>query len=190
MFLLFAKSKIVRRKYYATGLGTLIVNLLIKKIFHLYKGDFLLHFTSRINSPNKIKISNWDSNSSVHLSFATSSGCYYQALNGIYFGNDTIWAPNVMFISANHDYNEIKKSVLSEPIYIGDFVWIGANAVILPNVKIGNYCIVGAGAIVTKSFPDYSIIAGNPAKIIGMRCKKCLTKIPKENILCSECESV
>ena len=87
---LFTKSKTVRRKYYATGIGTLIINMIIKKIFCFYKNDFLLHFTSRVNSPSKIEIINWDSNNTVHLSLATSSGCYYQALNGIIFGEGTL----------------------------------------------------------------------------------------------------
>lgn len=99
---LFRKTKIVRRKYYASGIPTLLINLIFKNIFQLCKADLLLHFTSRINCPNKIDIANWDNNKSVHLSFATSSGCYYQAINGILFGENIIWAPNVAFISANH----------------------------------------------------------------------------------------
>ena len=46
--------------------------------------------------------------------------------------------------------------------------WIGANAIILPNVNIGKCSIVGSGAVVTKSVSDYEIVAGNPAKKIGM----------------------
>lgn len=52
-------------------------------------------------------------------------------------------------------------------ICIGDNAFIGAHAIILPGVTIGNRCIVGAGAVVTKSFPDGSIIGGNPARLIG-----------------------
>lgn len=50
--------------------------------------------------------------------------------------------------------------------YIGDYCFIGANAIIMPGVKIGNHCIIGAGAVVVKDVPDHSIVAGNPAKII------------------------
>lgn len=59
----------------------------------------------------------------------------------------------------------------SEGVYLGDDVWVGANAVILDGVKIGSHCIVAAGAVVTKSFPPYSIIGGNPAKRIKDRRK-------------------
>lgn len=56
--------------------------------------------------------------------------------------------------------------VESGPITIGDHTWIGASAVIMPNVTLGKFCIVGVGSFVTKSFPDYSVIGGTPAKLI------------------------
>jgi len=64
----------------------------------------------------------------------------------------------------------------SEGVYLGDDVWVGANAVILDGLKIGSHSIVAAGAVVTKSFPEYSIIAGNPAKRIKDRRKLPLAK--------------
>ncbi len=59
----------------------------------------------------------------------------------------------------------------SEGVVLGNDVWVGANAVILDGVNIGSHSIVAAGAVVTKSFPAYSIIAGNPAKRIKDRRK-------------------
>jgi galactoside O-acetyltransferase len=52
------------------------------------------------------------------------------------------------------------------PISIGDHCWIGASAIIMPGVTLGNYCIVAANSYVTLSFPEYSIIGGTPAKLI------------------------
>ena len=52
------------------------------------------------------------------------------------------------------------------PVYIGNNVWIGENVVILPNVSIGDYCVIGAGSVVTKSIPPYSVAVGNPAHVI------------------------
>lgn len=56
-----------------------------------------------------------------------------------------------------------------KPVYIGNDVWIGSRVTILPEVKIGNGCVIGAGAIVTKDVPDYAIVGGNPARVIRYR---------------------
>lgn len=53
------------------------------------------------------------------------------------------------------------------PVKIGYGSFVGVNAIILPGVEIGRMCIVGAGAVVTKSCPEYSILGGNPAQVIG-----------------------
>lgn len=80
-----------------------------------------------------------------------------------------MFAPGVKIISANHDFLERTKFIKTSPIVIGNNVWLSANVIILPGVRIGNNCIVGAGSVVTKSFEeDNLIIAGNPAKIIGI----------------------
>ena len=52
------------------------------------------------------------------------------------------------------------------PVQIGDNCWLGANVIIMPNVILGDYCIVAANSYVKKSFPEFSIIGGNPAKLI------------------------
>jgi acetyltransferase-like isoleucine patch superfamily enzyme len=54
-----------------------------------------------------------------------------------------------------------------QPVHIGYGTFVGVNAVILPGVALGRCCLVGAGAVVTKSAPDYSILGGNPATVIG-----------------------
>ncbi len=54
---------------------------------------------------------------------------------------------------------------VTSPIIIDDDVWVGANSVILAGVKIGKHCVIGAGSIVTKDIPDYTIAVGNPARI-------------------------
>jgi acetyltransferase-like isoleucine patch superfamily enzyme len=55
----------------------------------------------------------------------------------------------------------------SRPIVIEDDVFIGARAIILKGVTIGKGCVVGAGAVVAKSVPPYSVVVGNPAKVVG-----------------------
>jgi acetyltransferase-like isoleucine patch superfamily enzyme len=56
--------------------------------------------------------------------------------------------------------------VLKGAVTIGEHTWLGANVVIMPNVTLGNYCVVAANSFVNKSFPDYSVIGGTPAKLI------------------------
>ncbi|RMA58950.1 acyltransferase [Ulvibacter antarcticus] len=173
-------KRLVYRKYYATGLGTYIVNSFYKVILRINApADFLCHFTSRVNSPKKIKFIGSDL-SSQYLSMATSGGCYYQALNGIVIGEGTIWSYNCCFVSANHSFLNLTKHTETEPIRIGERVWLGANCVVLPSVSIGDYSIIGASSLVSKDIPEYTIAVGNPARVIAKRCKICLSKIKLE----------
>lgn len=57
----------------------------------------------------------------------------------------------------------------TEPIHISAYCWIGANSVVLKGVTLGKYCVVGAGSVVTTSFPEKSVIAGNPATLLRTR---------------------
>jgi acetyltransferase-like isoleucine patch superfamily enzyme len=147
------------------GIGLLLFNIICHYIFRINKSKQIIHFTSRIIAPKSFVFHN---DITTITSFMASGGCYFQALNGIRVGKNFLFAPGVKIISSNH--GKIDKSIIEEkdPIVIGDNVWIGANAIILPGVEIGNYCVVGAGAVVTKSFKnDNLIIAGNPARVIG-----------------------
>jgi len=183
-------NRVYYRKYYATGFGIYLLNSFYKRILGINrKGDFLLNFTSRVNSPNKLIVLKGKNNSSVYLSLATSGGCYYQAINGIEIGEGTIWSNNCSFISANHSFTDLKKHNKVNKIKIGKNVWFGSNCIVLPEINIGDNSIIGAGSIVTKNIPEYSIIVGNPAKLIAKRCEKCLQKIQlkSESNYCSNC---
>jgi acetyltransferase-like isoleucine patch superfamily enzyme len=94
-------------------------------------------------------------------------GCYLHGVNGIYIGDYTFIAPNVGIMSGNHDLSDLRFQTTGGPIRIGQYCWLGMNVVILPEVVLGDFTIVGAGAIVTHSFEEgYCVIAGNPAKVI------------------------
>jgi len=108
----------------------------------------------------------------VWKSFALSFGCYIQGGNGVRIGDDTIFAHGVKIISANHDFGDFSRTKKTTPIVIGRHCWIGANAVILPGVTLGDNVVVGAGAVVTKSVPSNTIVAGVPARPIGNISRK------------------
>ena len=90
-------------------------------------------------------------------------------------GDYVLIAPNVSIISNSHGYTDVSipmaRQALSEnkPVIIKDDVWIGRNAIILPGCNIGRGAIVGAGAVVTKDVPDFSIVGGIPAVFIKSR---------------------
>ena len=87
----------------------------------------------------------------------------------ITIGNNVLLAPNVTLSTAGHAIDReqrISGLEFAHPIIIGDDVWIGANVTVLPNVKIGNNVIIGAGSVVTKDIPDNVIAVGNPCKIL------------------------
>ena len=134
------------------------LNFIVQKLFRYNNANFSIHYTSIVALPEKI---NFDETN--RRSFMVSGHCYYQAANGIDIGEGTIWASGVKMISANHDKKDLRKWVKDEPIRIGSNCWIGANVVILPGIKLGNNVVVGAGAVITKSFPDNCVLVGNPA---------------------------
>ena len=86
---------------------------------------------------------------------------------GVTIGKDVAIGPGVKIITSKHNTQNIWTWDDREPVNIGDRCWIGANAVILPGVTLGPHTVVGAGAIVTKSYPrGYCVLVGNPAKKI------------------------
>ncbi len=137
--------------------GLWLANCFMQRILRVNgKVPWMVHFTSYVSGDVKIGRNVW-------ISFAVSGGCYVQGINGIEIGDDTLIAPGVKIISANHDMRDLSRSIKGPPIIIGKRCWIGANAVILPGVELGDGVVVAAGAVVTKSFPEGTVVAGVPA---------------------------
>ena len=93
----------------------------------------------------------------------------------VVIGNDVMMGTECLIYTQNHAFEQ-KDVVMrlqgpqpEKTVEIGDDVWIGGRVTILPGVKIGTGCIIGAGAVVTKDVPSYAIVGGNPAKIIRFR---------------------
>lgn len=152
------------------GIHFYITDFLFRKLFRQNsKVKWAVHHTSTIIHPENIV-------RGKNVYPGDSPGNYIQAKNGIRIGDYTNIGPNVGIISANHDLIDNGKHQGAGPIIIGKNCWIGMNAVILPEVELGDYTIVGANSVVTKKFPDgYSVIAGNPARIIkSLNPKDCV----------------
>jgi acetyltransferase-like isoleucine patch superfamily enzyme len=81
-------------------------------------------------------------------------------------------ASEVMIYNAEHDINDHSFKATNAPVTIGDYVFIGPRAIILPGVTIGRGAVVAAGAVVTKNVDEFTIVGGVPAKVIGERENK------------------
>ena len=96
-----------------------------------------------------------------------NSGCRFQDQGGITIGDDVLLGHNVVLATLNHDPVVARRaSMLPAPIGIGDKVWIGANATVLPGVTIGKGAIVAAGAVVHRDVPPFTVVGGVPARIL------------------------
>ncbi|HEV3213619.1 MAG TPA: acyltransferase [Acidimicrobiales bacterium] len=89
----------------------------------------------------------------------------------IELGDDIQTGPYVYITDQNHGYEDPEAPVglqptVERPVRIGSGSWIGANAVILPGADLGRNCVVAAGAVVRGKFPDHTVVAGVPAKVI------------------------
>lgn len=101
----------------------------------------------------------------------TRIGLHNTIIGPVEIGSHVNLAQGITVTALNHNFDDTEKrideqGVSTNPVTIEDDVWIGANAVILPGVTIGNHCVVAAGAVVTKDVPPHSLVAGVPAKVI------------------------
>lgn len=108
----------------------------------------------------------------------TRIGIHCTVIGPVSIGNHVNLAQGITVTALNHNFEDASRrideqGINTKPVVIGDDVWIGANAVILPGVTIGRHSVVAAGAVVTKDVPDYSLVAGIPAKVIKQLAVGC-----------------
>jgi len=107
----------------------------------------------------------------IVLENGASIGIGSIVMGPVLLGEGSACSQNCFISGQSHLYEDVSKNfmrqgVKTDQVIIGKNVWIGANSVILPGVKIGNNSVIGAGSTVIEDVPPYSVAAGNPAKII------------------------
>lgn len=94
---------------------------------------------------------------------------YLDGRAGVHIGDNVNVSFQACLLSLHHDHNDPGFSAIGAPVIVQDHAWIGARAIILPGVTIGEGAVVAAGAVVTRSVPDYAVVGGVPARVIGQR---------------------
>ncbi len=90
----------------------------------------------------------------------------FSASGGIEFEDGAMAAPGLKIATINHDMNDRHLTYTYGKVLVKKNAWLGMNVTICPGVTIGQYAVVGAGAVVTKDVPDYAVVGGVPAKVI------------------------
>lgn len=136
-----------RRKFYLNFFASVGSNLYLEPPFHASWG----------------KNTHWGNNCYANFNLTLVDD------GEIFIGDSVMFAPNVVLSTTGHPINpDLRRKVaqFSIPIVIGNNVWVGANAVILPGVHIGDNAVIGAGSIVTKNIPANVIAVGNPCRVL------------------------
>ena len=190
-FMIFNNESSVKMKNYKNILYTLWIKNSFKKCgkeininspIYLRGGKYIT-IGENFNADLRLRIEAWDEYEGIKYNpqiiignnVCINSDCHIGCINKIEIGNNVLFASKVFVEDCNH--GEINRFSLDIPpskrklyskgsITIEDNVWIGEGVAILPDVRIGNNSVIGANAVVTKSFPPYSIIGGNPARLI------------------------
>jgi len=137
----------------------------IRKIFYIISGvkmpfDSTIHIGANFFNPSNITIGH-DTIIGDH--------CFMDGRAPLKIGSHVGIASQVLIYNDEHDINSLDYGNSFGPVEIGDYVFIGPRAIILPNIKIGKGAVVAAGAVITKDIPDFEIWGGVPAKKINDR---------------------
>lgn len=139
---------------------------------------FFIGDHSYIHSGSRFILGNLDDHPAANLVIGNfvhiNWGCYVSGEGGLEIGDRVLIGPNVSILSAGHEYIDRTQPILNQgltygKIVIEEDVWIGGGSVVLQNVKLGKGCVVGGGSTVVNDVPSYSVVAGNPTRVIKWR---------------------
>jgi acetyltransferase-like isoleucine patch superfamily enzyme len=168
-------SKYGRLLYYSSFIreipgifGEKIRENVYKKYFMECGENITIYQGVRFRGIHKLQIGN-----NVHIGVDN----FIQASGGVSIGNNVLLGPGVKIWSVNHSSNLLDVPIFDQgyeysSVEIADDVWLGANTFVMPGVKIPRGCIASAGCVIgKKNYPEFSLLAGNPARVIGNRNK-------------------
>ena len=144
----------------ATICKSVRLDVLPNRNFHLGKNSTIEDFSVVNNGVGDVFIGD-----------RTRIGLGNTIIGPVMIEDDVIFAQNVVLSGLNHAYQDIETPIHKQPISTAQIIvksgaWIAANSVITAGVTIGKNSVVAAGSVVTKNVPDYSVVAGNPARLI------------------------
>lgn len=113
-------------------------------------------------------------------------GADFDGAGGIEIGVGSIFAPGVVIFSRSHNFDENVQAlpfdnvVLVAPVNVGSYVWVGARAIILPGVSIGDGAVIGAAAVISRDVPAGAVVVGNPGKIVRFRNQELFNQLKSQ----------
>lgn len=150
---------------------------------YIIKNPKYISIGDNFNALQSLRIEAWDEFEGEHFNpeiiigndVVLNTDIHIGCINKVVIGNGVLFASRIYISDHSHgdiSYDALnlpprKRKLISKgPVIIDDNVWIGEGVSILPNVHIGKNCIIGANSVVTKSFPENSVVAGNPAILL------------------------
>lgn len=106
-----------------------------------------------------------------------NENCRIDTRGGVEIGRNVSISADVRILTADHHVSDPGFNGRQNSVYIGDYAFIGTGAIILPGIRIERGGVVGAGSVVTRNVKEFSVVAGNPARVIGSRPEKLTYKV-------------